>query len=92
MSRPSFGGAGALRGGDHEHQHGHQHLKQEARVRSESTCMDKVCVIILSIRFSGSGRRFSVKTFGETLEERLELPAPKRRPSGMSQGKVGPRV
>jgi hypothetical protein len=32
MSRPSFGGVGALRGGDHDHQHGHQHLRQEARV------------------------------------------------------------
>ena len=43
MSKPSFGGAGALRGGDHEHQHGHQHLQQEARVRAaESTCVDKV--------------------------------------------------
>jgi hypothetical protein len=27
ISRPSFGGLGALRGGDHEHQHGHQHLQ-----------------------------------------------------------------
>ena len=34
MSRPSFGGAGALRGGDHEHQHGHHHLEQEARVQA----------------------------------------------------------
>jgi hypothetical protein len=32
MSRPSFGGVGALRGGDHEHQHGHQHLRQEAHL------------------------------------------------------------
>ena len=32
MSRPSFGGVGALRGGDHEHQHGRQHLRQEAHV------------------------------------------------------------
>ena len=32
MSRPSFGGVGALRGGDHEHQHGHEHLRQEAHI------------------------------------------------------------
>ena len=32
MSRPSFGGAGALRGGDHEHQQGRHHLRQEAHV------------------------------------------------------------
>ena len=32
----------------------------------------------LSIRFSGSERRYSVKTLRETLEERLELPAPKK--------------
>ena len=50
MSRPSFGGAVALRGGDHEHQHGHQHLQQEARVRAESTCMDKVYVIIFVLK------------------------------------------
>jgi hypothetical protein len=32
MSKPRFGGVGALRGGDHEHQHGHQHLRQEAHL------------------------------------------------------------
>ena len=30
MSRPSFGGVGALREGDHEHQRGRHHLRQEA--------------------------------------------------------------
>jgi hypothetical protein len=38
MSRPSFGGVGALRGGDHEHQHGqhgHEHLRQEGKGRSQ---------------------------------------------------------
>ena len=51
MSRPSFGGAVALRGGDDEHQHGHQHLQQEARVRAaESTCVDKVYVIIFVLK------------------------------------------
>jgi hypothetical protein len=32
MSRPSFDGVGALRGGDYEHHHGHQHLQQEAHL------------------------------------------------------------
>ena len=32
MSRPSFGGVGALREGDHEHQRGRHHLRQEAHV------------------------------------------------------------
>ena len=32
MSRPSFGGVGVLRGGDHEHHHGRQHLRQAAHV------------------------------------------------------------
>jgi hypothetical protein len=32
MSRPSFGGFGALRGSDYEHKHGHQHLRQKAHV------------------------------------------------------------
>jgi hypothetical protein len=32
MSTPSFGGVGASRGGDHEHQHGHQHLLREVQV------------------------------------------------------------
>jgi hypothetical protein len=32
MSMPSFGGAGALRGGDHKYQHGHENLRQEAHV------------------------------------------------------------
>jgi hypothetical protein len=32
MSRPSFGGVGALRGGDHEHQYGRHHHRQEAHV------------------------------------------------------------
>ena len=51
MSRPSFGGAVALRGGDDEHQHGHHHLQQEARVRAaESTCVDKVYVIIFVLK------------------------------------------
>jgi hypothetical protein len=38
MSRPSFGGVGALRGGDHEHQHGqhgHEYLRQEGKGRSQ---------------------------------------------------------
>jgi hypothetical protein len=32
MPRPSFGGVGALRGGDYVHQHRHRHLRQEAHV------------------------------------------------------------
>ena len=37
MSRPSFGGAVALRGGDDEHQHGHQHLRQQAHLLAPRT-------------------------------------------------------
>ena len=44
MSRPSFGGVGALRGGDHEHQHGRHHLRQEAHVLApRAPAWVKVC-------------------------------------------------
>ena len=46
----------------------------------------------LSIRFSGSERRSSVKTPSETLEKRLDIYPQKRRPSAISRGKVFSRV
>ena len=51
MSRPSFGGVGALRGGDHEHQHGRHHLRQEANVPApRAPAWVKVCTIIVSVK------------------------------------------
>ena len=51
MSRPSFGGVGALRGGDHEHQHGRQHLRQEAHVLApRAPAWVKVCTVIVSVK------------------------------------------
>jgi hypothetical protein len=45
MSRPSFGGVGALRGGDHEHQRGRQHLRQEAHVLAPRAVCTLNCIL-----------------------------------------------
>ena len=51
MSRPSFGGVGALRGGDHEHQHGRHHLWQEGHVlASRAPARVKVFTVIVSVK------------------------------------------
>ena len=51
MSRPSFGGVGALRGGDHEHQHGRHHLRQEGHVLApRAPAWVKVCTVIVSVK------------------------------------------
>ena len=68
------------------------HIRTSVTYSNVLNLVTMAVINLLSIRFSGSERRSSVKTFGETLEERLELPAPKRRPSAIFRGKVGPRV
>jgi hypothetical protein len=51
MSRPSFGGVAALRGGDHEHQHGRHHLRQEGHVVApRAPAWVKVCTVIVSVK------------------------------------------
>jgi hypothetical protein len=47
-----------------------------------------VNITILSIRFSWSEKRSSVRTLGETLEERLELHTIKMRPGALSQARM----
>jgi hypothetical protein len=63
MSMPSFGGAGAWRGGDHEHQHGRQHRRQEAHLLVPGT----------RVLYFGARRRSSIRILARVFSRGLQV-------------------